>query len=212
VQYRRHSKGLASLFAPHLHRALPHAFDLSFSPSRSLLLPLTLYSTLRDNKKRKKITLLAPAGAQALGSFLNLLNRTTRAFVLLAADEIRNPNPENERKILKTKLSLLTQFAIDNNTLPRSGAHKQDTETRSKLQSIDGSISRKSQTRKASRLGYQLPSFVCLQTGFARGKGAARDETKTYGLVREYVLYTVHTFVKLHTYRIAYYTYENTTI
>jgi hypothetical protein len=103
VQYRRHSKGLASLFAPHLHRALPHAFDLSFSPSRSLLLPLTLYSTLRDNKKRKKITLLAPAGAQALGSFLNLLHRTTRAFVLLAADEIRNPNPEKETKILKTK-------------------------------------------------------------------------------------------------------------
>jgi len=171
----------------------------------------SLYIPLSATTK-KKITLLAPAGAQAFGSFLNLLHRTTRAFVLLAADEIRNPNPENERKILKTKLSLLTQFAIDNNTLPRSGAHKQDTETRSKLQSIDGSISRKSQTRKASLLGYQLPSFVCLQTGFARGKGAARDETKTYGLVREYVLYTVHTFVKLHTYRIAYYTYENTTI
>jgi hypothetical protein len=89
----------------------------------------SLYIPLSATTK-KKITLLAPAGAQAFGSFLNLLHRTTRAFVLLAADEIRNPNPENERKILKTKLSLLTQFAIDNNTLPRSGAHKQDTETR----------------------------------------------------------------------------------
>ncbi len=161
MQYRRHPKGLASLFAPHLHRALPHAFDLSVSPSHSLLLPLTLYSTLRDNQKKKKITLLAPAGAQALGSSLNLLHRTRRALVLLAADEIRNPNPEKERKILKTKLSPHTTSYRQ-----QYSAAKRRTQTGNRntqeLQSIDGSISRKSQMRKhrVSVISF-LPSCVC---------------------------------------------------
>jgi hypothetical protein len=78
----------------------PH-LTLFFFPALDIPLSAT-------TNQKKKITLLAPGGAQALGSSLNLLHRTRRAFVLLAADEIRNPNPEKERKIFKTKLSLQT--------------------------------------------------------------------------------------------------------
>jgi hypothetical protein len=133
--------------------------SISPFPHLTLFFFPSLYIPLSATKK--KITLLAPAGAQALGSFLNLLHRTRRAFVLLAADEIRNPNPEKERKILKTKLSPHTTSYQQ-----QYSAAKRRTQTgyrnTQQLQSIDGSISRKSQTRKhrVSVINF-LPSCVC---------------------------------------------------
>jgi hypothetical protein len=135
--------------------------SISPFPHLTLFFFPSLYTPLSATKKTKKITLLAPAGAQALGSFLNLLHRTRRAFVLLAADEIRNPNPEKERIIPKTKLSTHTTSYRQ-----QYSAAKRRTQTgyrnTQQLQSIDGSISRKSQTQKhrISVISF-LPSCVC---------------------------------------------------
>jgi hypothetical protein len=136
----------------------PH-LTLFFFPS--LYIPLSATT----KQRKKKITLLAPAGAQALGSFLNLLHRTRRAFVLHAANEIRNPNPEKERKILKTKLSPHTTSYRQQYSAAKRRTQTGHRNTQN-LQSIDGSITQIADA-KASRLYHQRPSFLCLQIGFA---------------------------------------------
>jgi hypothetical protein len=131
---------------------------------------------------------------------------------LLAADEIRNPNPEKERKILKTKLSPHTTSYRQ----PYSAA-KRRTQTRyrntQKQQSIDGSISSKSQTRKHGVFVISfLPSCVCTRV-CARKMGCPGWNKKTYGLRGSmYCTPYIDSLNYIHTYRIAYYTYENTKI
>jgi hypothetical protein len=176
----------------------PH-LTLFFFPS--LYIPLSATT----KQRKKKITLLAPAGAQALGSFLNLLHRTRRAFVLHAANEIRNPNPEKERKILKTKLSPHTTSYRQQYS---AAERRTQTRHRNTQNLCNRWMDRSHENRRRESIA-SLLSAAFLRVFADRvsaGKRGCPGWNKNIRFAREYVLYTVHRFVKLHTYRIAYYT------
>jgi hypothetical protein len=131
-------------------------------------------------RQQKKITLLAPTGAQALGSFLTCYTEQEALLSCLLQTKSEALTPK-KKKNPQTKLPPHTTSYRQHYS-----AAKRRTQTvyrnTQQLQSINGSITQIADS-KASRLYYHRPSFLCLKIGFAWGKGAARDETIACGFL-----------------------------